>query len=264
MSSVSVHALHLGTFSVGLDKRFIRLEEGEPAPKGALRISMNPLLIQNNGQNLLVDCGLGDFGEESHVPYLISKLEEHNLTPDNISDIFLSHLHFDHIGGLASRENGYWELTFPNARIWLSGEEWKKLKTIPKEDIIREQFIDFIEINADLNFVNNRDKPFDGVETRVIGGHTEFSLGLFFRFGDLRMLNAGDVIGTRGHINRKFAAKYDFDGKKSQQNRDELIAMAFDENYIILAYHDTEMPIFRLKAFDEDKGYILENAASEI
>jgi glyoxylase-like metal-dependent hydrolase (beta-lactamase superfamily II) len=255
--STTICPLYLGTFSVGLDKKFNRINQNEDAEKGALKISLNPFLIKHENQLIMVDCGLGEFGEESHIPFLISRLAEYDVKAEDITDIFLSHLHFDHIGGLAFRESGFWELTFPNAKVWLSGEEWHKLLSLDQSDPLKEQYLHYIETHVNLNYVNDGDKPMNGVEIRVVGGHTEFSLAILFNLDGIRILNAGDVIGTKGHITKKFAAKYDFDGKKSQRVRDELIAMANDENYIILAYHDNEIPVFRVNQHS-DKTYVIE------
>lgn len=250
--------LYLGTFSVGLDKHFHRINREDPPNQGALKLSMNPFLIRFEKRNILVDVGLGDLDIESHIPALIDNLHEHELTTDDITDIFISHQHFDHIGGLANRQNGFWDLTFPNAKVWLSEQEWNKLKGITQKDPMKEQFIDYVDLHADLHFVSDGDQPFEGVYIKVIGGHTEYSLALLFDFDGTRVLNAGDVLGTKGHINRRFAAKYDFDGKLSQQRRDELIAMAFEEKYIILAYHDNEMPVFRIREKNENNAYLLQ------
>lgn len=255
--STRICPLYLGTFSVGLDKKFNRIDQSDDAEKGALKISLNPFLIKSENRLIMVDCGLGEFGEESHNPYLMSRLSEYDVSADDITDIFLSHLHFDHIGGLAHRENGFWELNFPNAKVWLSGQEWHKLLSMGQSDPLKEQYLHYIETHMNLNYVNDGDKPVKGVEIRVVGGHTEFSLAILFNLDGLRILNVGDVIGTKGHITRKFAAKYDFDGKKSQQIRDELIAMANDEKYIVLAYHDNEIPVFRVNQ-NSDKTYIVE------
>jgi len=244
-SRATVAALHEGTFSVGLDKRFIRLSDNEPAQKASLKISINPFLIRHEKRNILLDVGLGAFGEESHIPVLLDNLHKEGLTPDDITDIFLSHLHFDHIGGLAHRDNGYWELTFPEAQIWLSGQEWEKLKSLGQKDFVKEQFVDFLDVHARMQHVYDGETPFEGVHVRVIGGHTEFSLAWFITFGGLKLLNAGDVIGTRGHLTRRFAAKYDFDGRLSQDRRDELIELCRAAGYTILAYHDNHEPIIR-------------------
>lgn len=239
MPETTVIPLYEGTFSVGTDKIFHRIGRDEAAAKGALKISLNPVLLRHNGVNMLLDSGLGDFGAESHVPVMIENLEKQGLQPEDIHHIFLSHLHFDHIGGLATRENGYWELVFPEATIYLSRAEWEKLHTIGFEDDNREQYIQFLEVHGDFQFVEDGDEPIDGVRCEVIGGHTEFSLAWYFDFGDgHRYLNAGDVMNTKGAITRKYAAKYDFDGKASQRKRDELIVYAQENGYKILTYHD--------------------------
>lgn len=243
--SATVNALYEGTFSVGLDKRFIRIAREDSARQASLKLSINPFLIRHAQRNILVDVGLGAFGEESHIPVLLDNLQSAGIAPDDITDIFLSHLHFDHIGGLAHRDNGFWELTFPQARVWLSGQEWKKLKSLGQNDFNKEQFLDFLDVHAQFEFVYDGETPFDGVHVRVIGGHTQFSLAWFIQLGGLKLLQAGDVIGTRGHLTRRFAAKYDFDGRLSQDRRDELIALAKATGYTILAYHDNHQPIIQ-------------------
>ncbi|MCC5927521.1 MAG: MBL fold metallo-hydrolase [Bacteroidetes bacterium] len=247
MSDTIVTPLYEGTFSVGTDKIFHRISRDEPAAKGALKISLNPILFQHKGVNMLLDSGLGDFGAESHVPVMIDNLANKGLNPDDVHHIFLSHLHFDHIGGLATRENGYWELVFPESTIYLSRSEWDKLHAIGFDDDDKEQYIHYLETHANFHFVENNDEPLQGVRCEVIGGHTEFSLAWYFDFDAAhRYLNAGDVMNTKGAITRKYAAKYDFDGKASQRKRDELLAYAKEHGYKVLAYHDNREPIISL------------------
>ena len=96
-----VHPLYEGTFSVGLDTKFNRIDRDDPPAKGALKISLNPFLIQSGNKNILFDVGIGDFGEDTSTDLIKENLEELGLTEYDITDIFASHLHYDHIGGLA-------------------------------------------------------------------------------------------------------------------------------------------------------------------
>ncbi len=118
--------LYEGTFSVGLDKKFNRIDRDDPPAKGALKISLNPFLIKSEKRNILFDVGIGDFGEDTSTDTIKQNLEKHGLTEYDITDIFASHLHYDHIGGLAGQSSGHWQLTFPDAKLWVSGEGWKK------------------------------------------------------------------------------------------------------------------------------------------
>lgn len=250
-------ALYEGTFSVGLDKKFVRIpRDGKPA-KGALKLSLNPFLIKSSaGRNYLFDCGIGIFGEETGPDTIRKNLEEHGLSEYDITDIFLSHLHFDHLGGLAHKQNGYWQLTFPEAKLWVSEGGWKDI--MAKDlyyDEEKTEFISFVDAKADLHFLKKEDQPYPEVKVKQIGGHTEYHQVLLFDDGENKYLQAGDVIGTRAQANRRFFAKYDFDAKLSQQRREELTKMAFEEGYIILAYHEDDTPIFKLTDYDAKTGY---------
>ncbi|MCH8568017.1 MAG: MBL fold metallo-hydrolase [Balneolales bacterium] len=254
-----VIALHEGTFSVGLDKKFNRIKDSDPPAKGALKLSLRPFLIESEGRIILIDCGLGSFGEENHYEVMLSNLEDLGFSELDITDVVCSHLHYDHIGGLAHRSNGYWELSFPDAAIWASGKEWAKLQSISDEDGPRTEFLDFLEARADLRLMDDEGEPSSFIKSLHMGGHTEFSRLIEIRLDNQLFLMAGDVLGTRGSVNRSYAAKYDFDGKKSMQIRSRLITRAYEENAILMAYHDTICPMFRLTDYHKDKGYTIEN-----
>lgn len=252
-------ALYEGTFSVGLDRVFNRIpQNGKPA-KGALKISLNPFLIVTPNRKILFDCGIGEFGEDTGSKIIRENLEVHNLTEFDITDIFLSHLHYDHIGGLANKENGYWELTFPEAKVWASIKDWEL--AIAKEtwyDEEKTEFLAFVDARADLHFLDETDQPYPEINVEKIGGHTEFHQVLFFADGEHKYMQAGDVIATRSQINRKFAAKYDFDPETSQTQRERLAKLAFEEGFTILAFHDDETPIVKITDHDNKTGYTTE------
>lgn len=255
-----VHPLYEGTFSVGLDKNFNRIDRNDPPNKGALKLSINPFLIKDGDRNILFDVGLGEFGVDTSTDTIKENLSEHGVADFEVTDIFASHLHWDHIGGLAGQKSGYWELTFPEATLWVSKNEWDKLMgMLEKQDEDKADFISFVESKAKIEFLGDDEQPLPHVRTKKIGGHTEFSQVLFYENGDQKFLMAGDVIGTKGEINRNFAAKYDFDGKESMNVRDDLKKKAFDEEYGILTYHETHHPIFKLIDTDDYKSYTIKN-----
>lgn len=261
MSNVTVTPLYEGTFSVGTDKKFIRIRKSDPPRKASLKLSINPFLIQDGERNLLFDAGLGDlFGEDTSINTIIENLAEKSVSEYEITDVFLSHLHFDHIAGIANQKNGYWELTFPEATVWTSKKDWEQFRVnIDKENEIKKDFFHFVDSRADLKFLSEKEQPVPHVRTETIGGHTEFHQALFYENGENRYVMAGDVIGTRGAINRTYAAKYDFEPKQSMAVRKQLQKLAFDEGHIFMAYHETDHPLFKLTDFEEKKGYNIEN-----
>lgn len=263
--STYVSALYEGTFSVGLDEKFNRIWRNDKPAKGALKISINPFLINTPERRFLFDCGIGNFGEETGPDVMHENLESHDLTEFDITDIVCSHLHYDHIGGLANKKHGYWELTFPEAKVWVSKKGWEK---VTHQEVYydeeKTEFIHFLEAKADLHFLEESDQPYPELKVERIGGHTEFHQVLLFNDGHNKLMQAGDVIATKNQVNRKFAAKYDFEPKVSQQQRERLAKLAFDQGYTILGYHDDSSPIFKITGFDEKTGYITETINSHV
>jgi len=255
----SAAALYEGTFSVGLDKKFNRIDRDAPPAKGALKISLNPFLIRSDDKNILFDVGIGDFGENTSTQTIKENLGKYSLSEYEITDIFASHLHYDHIGGLAGRSSGFWELTFPDAKVWVSKNDWKKVMNLEEYyDDEKTEFAHFLDAKADLHFLDDHDQPYPEIKVEKIGGHTEFSQVLFYDDGNQKYMMTGDVLATRGEVNRKFAAKYDFDAKKSMKVRKELTQKAYKEHFTVMGYHDSHHPLFNLVDYNEQQGYKIE------
>ncbi|MEX2601322.1 MAG: MBL fold metallo-hydrolase [Balneolaceae bacterium] len=259
-----VTPLYEGTYSVGLDKKFIRIGRDDPPRKNSLKLSINPFLIKGEERNILFDAGLGEFGEKTSTNQILTNLEFHGLSSLDITDIFTSHLHYDHLGGLAGRPDGYWELTFPEAQIWVSRQDWNELleREEAKGDSEKLEFLHFLEARADLQDLESGKQPLPEVRAETAGGHTKHSQILYFEENEEKYLMAGDILGTKGAVNRTYTAKYDFDPKQSMAVREKIKKYAFDEGAVIMAYHETESPLFRLTSHDPKKGYLMEDAAS--
>ncbi|TVQ03804.1 MAG: MBL fold metallo-hydrolase [Balneolaceae bacterium] len=258
-SQVKAAALYEGTFSVGADHKFNRIQRDAQPQKGTLKLSINPFLINDGNRNILFDAGLGDLiGDDTSIHTLINNLAEHSVAEYEVTDIFISHLHLDHFAGIAHRENGYWELTFPDAVIYVSEQGWKKLaESIANEGDDAYNFYHFIDAKANLHFLNEDAVPIPNVRVKRIGGHTEFHQAMFFDNGHQRYLMAGDVIGRRIAMNRSFVAKFDYEPEKSKIMRDDLKKMAYQNQFTIMAYHETDHPMFILTEFSEKAGYTI-------
>jgi glyoxylase-like metal-dependent hydrolase (beta-lactamase superfamily II) len=261
MKDVIATALYEGTYSVGIDKKFNKIDRNDPPAKGALKLSINPFLIQDRDHTILFDVGIGDLlSEDATIDTILNNLSNYSIDEYDITDIFVSHLHFDHFAGLANRKNGYWDLTFPDATVWVSKEGWNDLTdTMEKLPDIYQELIHFLNMRAEIRFLESDPNPIPPVTVEKIGGHTEHHQALFYKNGEHRYLMAGDVLGRRIAINKNFLAKFDYNPQQSMDARNRLKELAYSDKYTIMAYHETDYPLFKLVDFVGKEGYTIEN-----
>lgn len=263
MKEFIVAALYEGTYSVGIDKIFNKIDRDDPPANGSLKLSINPFLIQDPDHTILFDVGIGDLlSDDASIDSILNNLSKHSITELDITDIFISHLHFDHFAGLANRKSGYWDLTFPDAAIWVSEDGWKKLNDrLEDKPDDQQELIHFLNTRADVRFLSDGSNPIPPVSIEKIGGHTEHHLALFYKNGDHRYVMAGDVLGRRIAVNKNFLAKFDFDPKQSMDARNRLKELAYNEKYTIMAYHETDHPLFKLVDYKSKEGYTIKNVS---
>lgn len=261
-----IASLYEGTFSVGTDRQFKPINPDDKPPFGSFKVTIHPYLIADDHMTALIDAGPGPFGPLNHYAIMTENLSRHGVTSDDIEYVFCSHLHTDHIGGLLKPHGHSFELSFPNARIRLSGREWEQFKKKANEnrktDAIR--WTAFLENHADLTFTEDHPDETGPVYMETIGGHTEFSQAIFYNNGGLKAMMLGDVLARPEIINRRFVAKFDFDAVQSRNKRAFFLEKALRENYYILTFHGSNGAIIYLKEYDPKKGYLVEHITSGV
>ena len=238
---LEIHALPEGQFTVGMDKRFVPHTEGDPARPGTLFISVTPFLVRTPDETLLIDCGLGEWAEGRGTDFRAEGLARHGVSREAIDRVWLSHFHFDHSGGAIASIGADWRPTFPNAEYIaqageLTGAGYKD-ESLRARDLVAET----LDREGQLVTVEG-DGEWGRVAYQMTGGHTECHQLFRIASGDLSVIYGGDVMGTPGQVSRRFQAKYDVDGRVSQQWRDRLAAEAAETGNLLLFYHSTGSP----------------------
>ena len=257
----SVYALHEGVFSVGMDKVFHRLAPGEEAAKGALKLSLNPFLILQDDAVILLDPGMGEFTQDGSVEVMRQNLAEVGITPEDVTDVVISHLHLDHIGGLAHQEDGYWQLTFPEATHWINRDEIARVEA--KGTFYGErqtEFFFFVTSRASIERVETGAIPLRGWSSRHLGGHTSHSVAWVIGEdspSEPTYVMAGDVVGSKGALLRRYQANYDVDPQQASDAREAIKKEAFEKGWIFMAYHEATAPFMRLTE-SSTSGYTVE------
>jgi glyoxylase-like metal-dependent hydrolase (beta-lactamase superfamily II) len=236
--SLQVFTLHEGSYSVDATKKFIPFDptihhsKDRPA---SLFIHIQPFLIKFKELLVLVDTGLGYSNEKGEL-HLHNNIRKAGFDPQDVKMVLMSHLHFDHSGGMVHHYNGKMELSFPDATYVIQRGEWESAFTSSSSSYHTDIF-DFLQRNAQIEFIEGSGSIAEGINYQLTGAHCPFHQVFLFEEDGEKIFFGGDVLPEPEELIRKFIAKYDFDGRKAMELRDEFGKQAVAEHWKCLFYH---------------------------
>lgn len=215
--------------------------------------AMRVLLVQTpDGRNVLIDTGIGNKQDEKFRSHfnptgelaLLDDLAAMGLRREDITDVFLTHLHFDHCGGAIWKnpETGEVEPTFPNAVYWSNAVhyEWA-IHPNPREkgSFLKENFVP-LQASGRLKMIPvEQDYLFlPGFRVRFFYGHTEAMMAPVLEVGARTVLYCADALPSQWHIGMPYVMAYDVRPLITMQEKEQLLATACSEQHILLLEHD--------------------------
>ena len=208
------------------------------------------LLIETNEKKIIIDCGIGDKqGEKFLSNFHIENyrtfekiLEEHNLKTKDITDVILTHLHFDHCGGAVKHntdKTGYVP-TFENATYWVGKQQWD-LANSPnsreKASYLKENFIPLLE-SGQIKFIENDMEIYENVSVKIYNGHTAGQVIPFLNVNGNTLVYMADFIPTSAHIPLAWVISYDTQPLVSLAEKENFLKIAAEKNYVLFFEHD--------------------------
>ena len=213
------------------------------------RLAMRCLLVESEDRKILVDLGMGDKYVDQMSPYEPSNLVDiasvlflRGIGKEDITDVILTHLHFDHCGYATSYDNeGKPEPTFPNANYWLSRKQWINLLNInPLEsDSIFEDDIYPISDAGQLCLIDQPVELFPDFYVDIYDGHTAGQLVPIIHTKDGIIAFPGDLVPTAAHVSLEWLSAYDVCAITSYREKQRFLDKAVKENYTLIYCHDT-------------------------
>ena len=215
------------------------------------------LLIEDGDRLILVDNGNGDkqdakFFSHYHLhgdDSLDRSLAKYGFNRNDITDVFLTHLHFDHCGGSIVRKGDLLVPGFPNAVYWSNQEHWdwavypndREKASFLKENIlpIRESGqLQFATISAGLNGKLGETNFMDNISIRFVNGHTQAMMLPQIRYKDKTIVFMADLLPSAGHIPLPYVMAYDMFPLTTLQEKKSFLQEAVQGNYVLFFEHD--------------------------
>lgn len=241
--------------------KIIKTDENNLIP-----MALNCFLIKGGDFNLLIEAGIGNWWDEKFkkIYKLNSKNFEQVLKPigilkDEITHIFASHLHFDHIGGTVEKLYDQIIPTFPKANIFIQREEYEHCLSPnfkEKGSYNKEILIPLAE-NGRFQFLEGDWEILPGIKSIKVGGHSMGMQILRIESNGEVGYFLGDLIPTESHLKINWIASYDLEPLKILSLKEKFLEKALEENAVFLLYHEKNKPVGRLRK-DSSGNYFLE------
>lgn len=242
-----------------------------PDERNRITLAVRCLLIVDGSRRILVDDGIGPrwdgkhremYGIDQRATDLDRELERAGCTRDDITDVVLTHLHFDHAGGTTRDERGVLQLTFPKATYHLQRRHWKWAHQPTDKDAgsFRPQDFSLLEASGRLHLLEGSTELYPGVHLFVSEGHT---VGLqLVRVTDVEqsLVFCGDLVPTTAHLRTSWTAAYDLYPLTVIEEKKQLLAQAIEENWVLFFEHDPRVVACTVK---DEGGHAVVNQVIE-
>lgn len=224
--------------------------------------AMRCLLIEDESRLILIDTGIGNKQSEKFFSHyylhgndtLQTSLQKHGFTKSDVTDVILTHLHFDHVGGAVKRVGDKLQTTFPNAIYWSNGQHWQ-WATNPnareKASFLPENILPLQE-SGQLKMIDENQPLFsENVMMRFANGHTKNMMLPQINYNGTTLLYMADLLPSVAHIPLPYVMAYDMFPLITLQEKEFFLKEALSHNYILFFEHDPTIECCMLQQTDK-------------
>jgi glyoxylase-like metal-dependent hydrolase (beta-lactamase superfamily II) len=239
-----------GQFTVDGSKAFIPFDPAGDQlanrPAGSLLVEIQPFVILTERDVILLDTGLG---------YLVNgelqlhhNLKQAGIDSSKVTKVILSHLHKDHMGGVVAKdEAGLLHAAFPSATYYIQRSEIDFALSSSSASYV-QPVLEWLTTSTQVQWLHGDEMIDDYIEVRMTRGHSP-------NHQSIKIIAEGDIVFFGGdeapqlqQMKHRFVAKYDYDGKRAMELRNQWKEQGTQEGWNFLFYHDVKHPVFNFKS----------------
>ena len=227
-------------------------------------IAARCLLIEDGNRLILIDTGMGNKQSEKFFGYyslwgshsLDASLAKHGFHRDDITDVFMTHLHFDHCGGSIqwNKDRTGYEPAFKNAKFWTNENHWQwatQPNAREKASFLSENIMPMQE-SGQLNFIQRPEGDFGastemGFDIFYADGHTEKQMLPHISYNGKTIVFCADLLATAGHIPLPYVMGYDTRPLLTMPEKNKVLTAAADHNHFLFLEHDAHNEIITVQ-----------------
>jgi len=236
-----------GSFTIDKSKLFVPFDtitdDLQKRSVGSLLVEVQPFVVITTEDVLLLDAGLG-FSDEKGVLQIHQNLMDAGINPSEITKVLMTHLHKDHAGGVSmeDKSSGKRTLSFPNARHYFQRKELEFAFEKGFPSYLTEE-LECLKGSPQITLLEN-DGVIDGyIKYELTAAHSPYHQVYWIVDGGETIFFGGDDAPQLHQMKSRFIAKYDYNGKKCMELRQEWWERGQKERWKFLFYHDTRTPI---------------------
>ncbi len=225
--------------------------------------AMRCLLVDDGEHKILIDNGIGDKQDPKFFSRyylngddtLTKSLAKHGFTPDAITDVVLTHLHFDHCGGSVKyNENRELVLTFKNATYWIGKAHWDLFlnpNALEKASFLKENIMP-IQESGHLRFIENEGELYPNFDIKIYNGHTVGQVIPHIKVNGRTVVYCADLLASTAHVPMSFLMAYDTNPLQTLKDKERFYKEALENDYVLFFEHDLYKECCTLQ--NTDKG----------
>jgi glyoxylase-like metal-dependent hydrolase (beta-lactamase superfamily II) len=275
---MNLYSIHTGNFKLdggamfGVVPKSIWNKVYPADENNLITLAMRCLLVVDGDRKILIDNGIGNKQDDKFfghyflhgIDSLEKSLNAVGLTPFDITDMFLTHLHFDHCGGSVKQKpsgEGY-ELTFPNATYWINESQWDwaiDANRREKASFLSENILPIAE-SGKLKLFKGPLELIPGFNVRIFNGHSVGQSIPFISYKGKTVVFMADTTPTSAHVPLPYIMSYDTQPLISLQEKEDFMNEAVDNDFVLFFEHDAYTECCNLER--TEKGIKVKNTFS--